>query len=372
MTERININKDNLIWAIERAGFEVDEFLEKNPLVESWIDATKQPTLRQLEVFAHHVSVPFGYLFLQEHPKEEIPIAFFRTKKGHKPFNLNVYDTIMMLQSRQDWVSEQKEEEGCDRLDFVGKYTIHSSLREVVNDVRGLLHYSPDWAFDKKDQAKAVRELTKAIENVGCFVSFLTQVGNQSTRKISVEDCRGFALCDPYAPFIFINNSDSNTAQVFTLLHEFTHLLLGQSAGDGNVESTDNETEKFCDAVAGHVLVDGALLCNLWSNYPKNYGKFGRKFCVSPLVIAFQALDNSLITEQEYWAFFNLYTSNPIPEKKGDHGGDSYRTAIKRLGYSFLTYVRNAVKSNRLLYSDAYSLTGYRGNTFEKLIDQKL
>ena len=156
MTERININKDNLIWAIERAGFDVDEFLEKNPLVESWIDATKQPTLKQLEKFAHQVRVPFGYLFLQEHPKEEIPIAFFRTKKGHKPFNLNVYDTIMMLQRRQDWVSEQKEEEGCDRLDFVGKYTIHSSLREVVNDVRGLLHYSPDWAFDKKDQALCV------------------------------------------------------------------------------------------------------------------------------------------------------------------------------------------------------------------------
>ena len=372
MTERININKDNLIWAITRAGFDLDKFLEKNLSVGAWINGSKQPTIKQLEKFAHEVSVPFGYLFLQKHPKEEIPIMFFRTKRKHHSFNLNIYDTILTLQRRQDWVSEQKKEDGCDQLDFIGKFTTDSSLKKVVDYVRGLLNYSPDWAFDKKNQEEAVRKLTQAMENAGCFVSFLTQVGNQYTRKISVEDCRGFALCDAYAPFIFINNSDSVTAQVFTLFHEFSHLLLGQSAGDGNVDSADNEAEKFCDAVAGNMLVDGELLQNQWSFYPENYVKLGSKFRVSPLVIAYRALDNALITKNEYWAYFNSYTNRPVPEKQRDPGGDSYRTAVKRLGYSFLTYIRNAVKSNRLLYNDAYALTGYHGNMFETLITQKI
>lgn len=45
-----------------------------------------------------------------------------------------------------------------------------------------------------------------------------------------------------------------------------------------------------------------------------------------------------------------------------------YKTAIKRLGYSFLTYVRNAVKSNRLLYGDAHALTGCHSDMFETLM----
>lgn len=372
MTNRIAINKDNLTWAITRAGLPIDEFLKKNPSVSAWIDGSKQPTIKQLEKFAHKVSVPFGYLFLKNHPQENMPIAFFRTKNHTHHFNLNVYDTITMLQRRQDWVSEQKEEDGCDKLDFIGKFTTKSPIDDVVEYIRELLHYAPDWAFDKKDQAEAVKELTKAFENIGCFVSFLTQVGNQNTRKINVSDCRGFALCDDYAPFIFVNNSDSSMAQMFTLIHEFTHLLLGQSVGDGGEETEDNETEKFCDRVAGHFLVDSDALRIQWRDLNKSFSRVAKKFRVSPLVIAYRAKEMLLIKDAEYRNFYVSYTNHPvIPIDRGS-GGNVYRTAIKRIGYSFLIYVRNAVKSNRLLYSDAYALTGFSGNTFETLITQKL
>lgn len=372
MTNRIAIDKDNLTWAITRAGYTVDEFLEKNPSVSAWIEGSKLPTLKQLEKFAHQVSVPFGYLFLKNHPKENMPIAFFRTKNHAHHFNLNVYDTILMLQRRQDWVSEEKEEDGCDKLSFIGKFTTRSFVDEVVQYIRTLIHYTPDWAFDKSNQAQAVKDLTSALEDIGCFVSFLTQVGNQSTRKINVSDCRGFALCDDYAPFIFINNSDSFTAQMFTLIHEFTHLLLGQSVGDGGEDAEDNETEKFCDRVAGHLLVDSDALRIQWEELNKSYTRIAKKFRVSPLVIAYRAKEIQLITDAEYRNFYISYTSLPvIPVDRGS-GGNMYRTAIKRIGYSFLIYVRNAVKSNRLLYSDAYALTGFSGNTFETLITKKL
>lgn len=372
MTDRININKENLTWAIKRAGFSIDEFTEKNPSVKAWIDGTKEPTIRQLEKFAHQVSVPFGYLFLNSLPQETMPIAFFRTKKHVHHFNLNVYDIIMMLQRRQDWVSEQKKEEGVDKLEFIGKFAVKSKLEDVVGYIRTFLDYAADWAFDKRDQATAVRDLTKALEDIGCFISFLTQVGNQSTRKIKVSDCRGFVLADEYAPFIFVNNSDSPTAQMFTLIHEFTHLLLGQSVGDGGELGEENETERFCDRVAGHVLVDSEALREQWVELKGNYTRLGKKFRVSPLVIAYRAKELQLISSEQYGAFYQSYTSHPIVPVVRGGGGNVYSTAIKRIGYSFLIYVRNAVKSNRLLYSDAYSLTGYKGNTFETLITQRI
>lgn len=372
MTNRISIPKENLTWAITRAGYSIDEFLKKNPSVSLWLDGSRKPTINQVEKFAHQVSVPFGYLFLKNHPEEKMPIAFFRTRNHTHHFNLNVYDTIMMLQRRQDWVSELKEEDGCDKLQFVGKFTPNSAIDKVVDYMRGLLQYSVDWAFDKKNQQEAVRDLTRVLENVGCFVSFLTQVGNQSTRKIRVSDCRGFALCDDYAPFIFINNSDSSTAQMFTLIHEFAHILLGQSVGDGGIDTEDNDTEKFCDRVAGHFLVDSGELRIQWKKMNNSFVRVAKKFRVSPLVIAYRAKEIQLITEVEYRKFYVSYTSHPVNSVERGNGGNMYRTAIKRIGYSFLVYVRNAVKSNRLLYSDAYALTGISGNTFETLITKKL
>ena len=41
-------------------------------------------------------------------------------------------------------------------------------------------------------------------------------------------------------------------------------------------------------------------------------------------------------------------------------------------GYAFLVHVRNAINSNQLLYRDAYALTGYSGNSFNKLINEHL
>ncbi len=76
-----NINGEILKWAITRAGNELDDFFMSNPNVKEWIDGEKFPTIRQLENFAQKVYVPFGYMFLQEPPKEEIPIPFFRTGK---------------------------------------------------------------------------------------------------------------------------------------------------------------------------------------------------------------------------------------------------------------------------------------------------
>ncbi|WP_449436527.1 hypothetical protein [Pedobacter steynii] len=76
MGAEININPTMLTWAIARAGYIVDDFLEKFPNVKKWIEQIKSPTVKQLEEFARRVHIPFGYLFLQEPPKEQIPFPF--------------------------------------------------------------------------------------------------------------------------------------------------------------------------------------------------------------------------------------------------------------------------------------------------------
>ena len=53
-------------------------------------------------------------------------------------------------------------------------------------------------------------------------------------------------------------------------------------------------------------------------------------------------------------------------------GGDFYATAKKRISLAFAAHINNAVKTNQLLYRDAYKLTGLKGDTFNKFLANSL
>ena len=262
------------------------------------------------------------------------------------------------------------EENELDGPTFIGSYKDSTDVNEIVQEIRKILDLSIDWAFALPTPDKAVVELAKRIENVGCYINFQSFVGNQSQRKIPVEDCRGFVLVDKKAPFIFINNNDSKNAQVFTLIHEFAHILIDFSAGVGlNFDEIDNGKEDICDQVAANLLVDADTLRSMW-----NIGitKLSRKFKVSGIVIARRAMDLGLLTREEFFVFYKRAKDLRPVQKKDSVGGNFYTTALHRIGYSFLVHIRNAIKSNQLLYRDAYALTGFSGNTFNKLIFEHL
>ena len=51
MKMEIEINSNILLWAVERAGFNLDEISQKIPSFSSWLTG-KKPTLKQLETFS--------------------------------------------------------------------------------------------------------------------------------------------------------------------------------------------------------------------------------------------------------------------------------------------------------------------------------
>lgn len=80
--ERLDIKKEMLIWAAGRCGLSVEQYAQKNPAFEEWINEERKPTFKQLEDFAKSVYVTLGYLFLDEPPAEPVPIPMFRTGGG--------------------------------------------------------------------------------------------------------------------------------------------------------------------------------------------------------------------------------------------------------------------------------------------------
>lgn len=367
--DRVNISKDRYIWAIQRAGLTIEDYTKKHPKVAlfEWINDEKRPTTKQLEDFAKTVNVPFGYLLLDKVPTESIPFPVFRGDAGrYNHFDLNVYDTVNNIQQRQDWLEDYIKENHIETCKFVGKATLNMTVTEAVKILRDELDLDNIWAFDYSTPNLAINKLTERLENAGVFVAYNGVVANNTHRKLKVSECRGFALVNKTAPYIFINSSDSPKAQLFTLIHEAAHLLQGVSAGHAETNNlSDNETEKWCDNVAAEFLVPREEIEKMWN---ADLEMLSKKFKVSELVIARRAHDLKLISDTDYNLFWNNYINRIPTQKNRSAGGSFYRTSTKRVGRLFATHVKNAVESRQLSYMQAYRLTGLYGKTYNEFM----
>ena len=373
MPVTLNIKPDLIQWAISRAGYEQGEFFDKFPRAKGWLEEGKSPTAAQLRDFAKKAHVPFGYLFLPEPPSEELPIPFFRTVGSETDqVGVNLRDTILKLQSRQDWIREYLIEQGGERLDYIGKFTPQNEITEVVQSIRNEFGFELDWASQFPNWQNALDHLAQKVEEAGIYIIFNSVVDNNTNRPITVEECRGFVLSDEYAPFLFVNSADSKSAQMFTIAHELAHLWIGESAGFDfrQLQPFQNEVEIFCDAVAAEFLVPQILFQSKWEQ-TQDFETLAKFFKVSQIVIARRALDTGKISHEAFFEFYNEHIAKfKQKEDERGSGGNFYATLRKRLNPRFFSTVHRAVKENKLLYKHAYELTGLKGNTYFKAVKE--
>jgi Zn-dependent peptidase ImmA (M78 family) len=372
ITRLDNISPGMLRWAVRRAGFSEEKAVETFPLLGDWLNTEKKPTVSQLQKFASKFFVPFGYLFLQQAPAENIPFPMFRGNAGQSDhFDLNVYDTVMSIRNRQDWLEDYLRENGIDHCHIVGSVSFDTPIGETVSRLHQILQLEPTWTFCLDKVGSAVNELTQQLEQAGVFVAYNGIVGNNTRRTLKVSECRGFALVNEVAPYIFVNSADSKSAQMFTLIHEAAHLMLGISAGHAGVEETASQdhAELYCDMVAAEFLVPAEALHEVWTGDIK---QASRKFKVSEIVVARRAHDLSLLSNEAYRAFWQEYILRPIAVNNNNSGGNYYFTSVKRVGRLFAIHVRNAVNRRQLNYTDAYRLTGLYGNTYQHFMTNNI
>src|SRR5207253_2833883 len=100
---------------------------------------------------------------------------------------------------------------------------------QAAKKIRDSVGFSSKVRAQAKTWERALTVQIELIEETGILVMRNGVVGNNTHRKLSVEEFRGFALSDPLAPLIFINGRDAKAAQMFTLVHELVHIWIGVS-----------------------------------------------------------------------------------------------------------------------------------------------
>ena len=304
------------------------------------------------------------------------PIADLRTVGDEQPQqpSPNLLDTVYAMQRRQAWMRDEMIiEYEAQPLAFVGAYSHADDPREVAAAMRGALGVADGWAASVPNWSDALRHLRAKVEDAGILVVFNGVVGNNTHRKLDREEFQGFALVDEYAPLVFVNNADFKAAQMFTLAHELAHIFVGES-GLSHLEDmhpVDNDTERFCDRTAAEFLVPERELRDLWESATKTrtpYQSVAKHFKVSTIVAARRALDVEIIDRHGFRDFYTEYASEQWrASQERQSGGNFWFNQIWRVGPRFAGAVVRAVKEDRLTYTEAYSLTGLKGGTFESI-----
>jgi Zn-dependent peptidase ImmA (M78 family) len=375
-TFRVEIKPELLRWARERARMPIEDLLPRFPKLREWEAQTAKPTFRQLEDFADATAAPFGYFFLPEPPDEPLPIPDFRTL-GDKPVRRptpNLLDTIFDMQRRQDWLRDERIEEGQGPLPFVGSATADAAPARIAGAMRRALGLVGGWADLHGTWSDALRTLRDRAEMAGIVVVINGVVGNNTRRRLEPEEFRGFVLPDAYAPFVFVNGADGKAAQMFTLAHELAHLWIGQPGVFDlrEMQPAPDPRERFCNAVAAEFLIPEDELRRAWGEIAaarEPFGALARRFKVSELVAARRALDARLIDRDAFFRFYNTYQEDERRRAARQAGGGNfYATQNSRVGRAFAEAVARAVREGRLLYRDAFELTGLRGATFDSYV----
>ncbi len=371
--ERVNVNREVLMWAIKRAGCTPEIIEKKLPKIQEWIEGQSQPTFRQIEKLAKITRTPVGYFFLSEPPQERLDIPFYRTFEEHEDEpSVDLVDTIKIIKRRQDWMRQYLIELGHSPLPYVHSADNNDKPKEIVNRIRDMLNIDKNWASGVRTWEDALKFLREAMTEKGIFVVFNGVVENNTTRNLDPEEFRGFVLSDNYAPFVFVNNKDSKAANMFTLAHELAHIFLGKSSifDLRRMFPAEEETEKFCDKIAAEFLVPEEALSKVWSgaeDIGDNLDRVARHFKVSVLVAARRALDLEYLTRSQFFQFYENYKRDERREATKDKGrGDFYSNQNIRVGKRFFMAVNTALNENKITYKEAYQLTGLRGKTFDK------
>ena len=381
MRTYVNVNPKLIRWAIDRSGLSGrgagHPILDK---AESWLVGDKKPTLRMLEDFAKKVMVPLGYLFLDEPPIEQLPIADYRTFDDSLPKNPspNLIDTIHDMQLRQEWMRDYLIEIGAGTVPFIGTLNNKISIVDAARQIKKDLGLPDDWSRQCDKWADSFKILRNAIDQVGILVFTNGVVRLNTSRPLDPEEFRGFVLLDKYAPLIFVNRNDTTSAQIFTLIHEVAHIWMGRS-GLFNLqhwEPSADQGEKYCNKIAAEFLLPEDDLLRVWqtvSQHERPFRQLASLFKISPIVAARRAFDKQLISRNE---FFQFYTQEQErweflkeeKKQKKQSGGDFHATQSLRFSKRFIDAIAASVGEGSLTYHDAYQLTGMRGKTFDHFL----
>lgn len=364
----VPINPKTLIWARSLRSLSLEEAAERlnlDPQVLEQLETGElQPSLSQFEEIASKYRLPQATLFSSKPPETPILPNDYRTIGSGSPkhsFDFSVsFSAVENLRRVLEIISEEDTEAvGYD----LKAYDRRLDPELVASSERSRLGIGPniplDWA-----SSEAFNRWRAIIEAQGIPVVM---------QKFPLEDCRGFTINNEGSrPIIVINKSEEfRSARIFTLLHEYCHLLIGKP-GLSDLKN-DNAVESYCNKFAAAFLMPRdtlRLLIKQWPNAPVDWpdnkiAHWASRLKVSRIALAIR-LEDLGVAPRGFARKFDWH-SGFTPRSGSSSGGDSIANTLSELGSAFTSSVYEAYQRGAISKANAEEFLGIRGQHFERV-----
>ena len=381
MQVNINVSENIIDWVMKSVSPSVLSS-KQGELLYAWKEGRKAPTDTQIEKMSKGTGIPLGYFFLEKPPVEDSSFVEYRTVDSKELSNpsRNLMDTLHDMELIQEWIRNELQATESDDLSFVGAIKKTVQNNDFATFVRRSLQIEINWYESCKNGEESFKLLRNYISDLGVVVMMSGIVGNNTHRILDTNEFRAFALVDKKAPLIFINSNDSFNGKLFSLLHEFAHICLGENSlfNDryGSIDKV-SATEKICNALAAEILVPEHIFLEKWKKQIREKDEeatireLAKYFKCGYTVIARRAYDQKFIDFQSYQNFAREAVQQYLEKKQiGSCGGDYYSTAASRVDRRFFDLLLGSVSEGRTLYTDAFRLTNTNRTTFSNLAEK--
>ena len=372
---RYEVKQDVLLWAIEESQKSMSDIELKFPQINEWICGTAAPTMKQIENLANYLKTPFGYMFLATPPKTNVMKAEFRSIGNKLPVvSKNLKDTLLEMDRNRSWMSEFRKELGWDKLDIIKNFERNSgdnsTIIEVAQLAKKLLGLEGDWYLKYSTHEKAYNFLREKLEDVGILVMQNGIVGFDTHRKLEINEFRAFMLYDDYAPLIFINGTDSVAGKIFSLMHEFVHILYQQDdiISESNVADI-KANERKMNQIAAEILIPQKVIEKKWmelqgKNELERIDSISKTLKVSSYAVAVKLNEMNMIAD----SIVPVIASRSANIARSTSGGDFYKSYYAKMSSTFLKSVVSQTESGNLSYTYAFKLLGgIKGNVYNQI-----
>ncbi len=391
------VNPSILRWARETAGLNLGDAAEKVGLGEArgiagsdrlaMLEAgDSEPTRPMLLKMAAQYRRPLLTFYLAEPPSVAARGEDFRTLPAEfAKRDAALVDTLLReVRARQEMVRAVLEtEDEATPLDFVGSFDQSQGAEALATAIRTRL------AFDLqtfrhgsgRGTLKGFAYLRERAEAAGIFVLLIGNLGSHHS-TLNVELFRGFAFADPVAPFVVINDQDSEQAWSFTLLHELAHIWLGRTGVSGGRPASAIET--FCNDVAGRLLLPTAEIAQEPSLIGAPQEQVIARISaiadarqVSHSMVAYKLYREGIIDQETWSAVTTLFRQQWLRNRaaqrdraRENEGGPSYYTVKRhKLGNRLVELSKRMLAEGALSPSKAAAILGVRASNVYSLTD---
>lgn len=263
----VDVNPEILRWARETAGLGLAAAVGKLQLRSArGVDAVDRlaaleaghqaPTRAMLSKMARVYCRPLVVFYLGRPPRRANRGEDYRTDSSERSARdeARLDALIRGVRARQGILkSAMLDQDDAEPVTFVGSASVNDGVQRVLASVQATLDLSLAQFRNAPTPDKAFGLLRDHAERAGVFVLLQGDLGSHHTR-IGADVFRGIALSDTIAPFVVLNPHDHRRAWAFTLLHELTHLWLGETSVSGGFPPA-RTVEKFCNDVASRYLL---------------------------------------------------------------------------------------------------------------------